>query len=693
MRVHHSLCHRGQYGIAGAAAAAALALVGVSAHADQLQNLTVQGTAAQLAAAGYGGLNGNLVSIGQNEPSDPNVFGGVGSNVAPGSALSDGNPNLPAVSVLLAGPAITRGNHPTEVAGVMVSTLPGEVGISPASQVTSRNAADVAQNANNTWNSNNLLTLVQSMYIVNMSWGLNVRNTPAVFPGANNGNNYISPFVDWSATRYNTLVVVAGNEGANAASGTASGSPSDAYNILNIGATGARTNVNANINYTVLAPYTQSNTTADVSPITGYGRLKTDMVAPGGDPFNEFTLVAGGKFPAQFQGTLATPPASGFIDRFHSTAGGFASAGDNDTYFGNGTVGPAGPVPPNTDTSTFSAYLTPTNGTTNAAGNIVPDTIAGTSFSAPEVSGGAALVIQYGKNQNFSTDHRLTKALLMNGAVHRLNVSGAIVNLTNTDGATPWTRKAGVGVTPTCPGFPAGFNPSVRPGLDEALGTGQMNVVNTLNNYAAGQQAPTNVSGNLVNPIGWDTRDVAQGTAANTIVYKYDFNIANVVNNSIGALGSFQATLCWDDIVRIINPGAGNTYANISTVSRNTASPGNLTNVGTGASTAATVGTNDAPLLTDLDLYLFQRNADGSLGPNIDFSTSDIDNAEYIYAQALASGSYELDITNAQYAAPSLTTFGLAWSITYVPEPSSLGVLALGAIALTTRRRNDRRPA
>jgi hypothetical protein len=663
-----------------AALAGAILIISAAARADLMQNQIVQGTNADLTAAGFGALNGNGVVIGQNEPSDPNVYGGAGSNVAPTSSLPDGNPNLPQGVVFIDSPNPSRANHPTEVAGVIVSTIPGQQGIATGAQVVSNNSSDVAQNGAGTWASADLMQLIQSKYIVNMSWGRNVLNNPGLFPGANNGNNYITPGVDWAATNYNTLVVVAGNEGSNANSGTASASPSDAYNVLNVGATGVRTSVNGTIDYTQVATYSQSNTTADKSAITGYGRIKTDLVAPGGDPFNEYSLLVGGTFPAQYQGTLATAPASGFIDQFQSTAGGFTTPGasysSTDTYYGNGVVGPMGPLPPSTDTSTASAFITPTDGTTTNPGNIVPDTIAGTSFAAPEVSGAAALLYQYGLGQGYSVDHRLMKALLMNGATQRINLNGSVANLTYNGNS--WSRFNTPGtITPLLAGTTAaqfgGSNPLVRPGLDPNMGTGEMNVVNSLVNYRAGQQRPTNVTGNPVNPIGWDVTTVAQGAAANTIVDKYDFSLGS----GLGAYGALQATLCWDDPVTINNPGAGNTFGANSTFARNTASGGNY-NPGGGAA---------APLMTDLDLYLFQLNPNGTLGQNIDYSTSDIDNEEYVYAPGLAAGSYELDVADAQYNAPSATTYGLAWATVYVPEPGMATMLGVGLIAASLRHR------
>jgi hypothetical protein len=88
--------------------------------------------------------------------------------------------------------------------------------------------------------------------------------------------------------------------------------------------------------------------------------------------------------------------------------------------------------------------------------------------------------------------------------------------------------------------------------------------------------------------------------------------------------------------------------------------------------------------LTDLDLYLFQVNPNGSLGQNVDYSTSDIDNVEYLYDQ-LTPGRYQLDVANAQYAAPQATTYGLAWTVS-VPEPTSMALLLVPGLLLGRRR-------
>jgi hypothetical protein len=517
---------------------------------------------------------------------------------------------------------------------------------------------------------------------------------------ANNGGSVVSKFVDWAAGAYDSLVVVAGNEGPqitglNATQGYFSapgngpadihletGSPSDSYNSVNVGATGARgyisngtsfvvdNNNGATLNYGIAASYNTSNMTSDVSAITGYGRLKTDIVAPGGDPkLNNFP-----------SGTFANPPV--FSSQFQSTAGGqysyafninIAADGDPPKYvpfYSNDVFNGANPalVPANVTTATpfvasnvslvdppfDSANWPPKNPAppnSFANGDVVlsGNAIAGTSFAAPAVSGAASLIYQYYQTQpplqGWSVDHRLVKAILLNAASHFYNGPLGVQPLMESDNATPWTRLQGKGITPLPIGTIAaqfgGSNPTVRPGLDPQLGTGMLDVVGSLRNYAAGRQGP-----GLVTPTGWDVNTVLAGSLANTITQAYTFNTSG---------GTFSATLDWDDPVAITNPGANNTWQEASGLNRG--------------------------MLTDLDLYLFTVNpANGSLIQDVDYSTSDIDNVEYLY-DTLPAGTYQIDVVNAQFVAAQDTTYGLAWAAP-VPEPASVCLMTLGGIAL-----------
>ncbi|HEY2761474.1 MAG TPA: S8 family serine peptidase [Pirellulales bacterium] len=708
-------------------------------RADTTQNAAAAGSSAALTAAGFN-LNGLGVRVGIVEAgaSFANASYSVGQNT-PGAiggtstmAFPSGNPDLsgPQIDFLQlpgqvlpvnpipfpAGNNFQIGNHATAVTGVVMGSgvnAAADLGIAPQSRVE---YAAIPSNATNSQvNASNSVQQVLSAGapLVNMSWGyaysIGAGNTylsaagytqatsggnllylavgggtttnvalAATYAGTggpipivtlqaatgvptatNNGSALVSQFTDWEATTYNKLMVIAGNEAANSQGnptsltpttgyfgvnggvrpnlGLEAGAPSDDYNSINVGATGQRGIFNAGVfqpnpnggalYYGAASGYNTTNITSDVSPITGYGRLKTDMVAPGGDPGD-----AGGL------NGIARPNLAGgltFNDKFQSTAGGVTTNGgtgdpSSDSY--NGAQ--AGFNDPTTGSSYF----------TNGA-NVQPYSTFGTSFAAPLVTGASGLVYQYGNNSlggGVAVDHRVIKAIMLNGASHTFE--GA--NLLEADGATPWTRAAGKGTTPLLAGTTVvqfgGSNPTVRPGLDFQLGTGTLNLVGSLKNYAAGRQQP-----GLVNPIGWDSQTVALGAAANTIVDTYTINVA--------IAGLFNATLAWDDPVAINNPGAGNTFANNSTFTRGQ--------------------------LTDLDLYLFALNPDGSRGQNIDFSTSDIDNVEYLY-DTLAPGKYEIDVADAQFAAPQATTYGLAWTSIPVPEPMAFAMAAIGGLAL-----------
>ncbi|HUO06838.1 MAG TPA: S8 family serine peptidase [Phycisphaerae bacterium] len=661
-----------------------IALISAS-RADVAQNSAVQGDNASLTTAGFGNLNGTGINVGVVEADDAfaNAFYGAGAAdvTAPNSTLTNGNsdlpgarinfPQLPAIGGNPAGQLprganagnfpnanFRIGNHASEVTGVVIgqgNTAAADLGIAPGSRAQFAARDNLGVGGGNTAAGQNdsaatiqLVAQQPNTPVVNMSWGTPIGNT---ITGAN-GSSTVTRFVDWAATRYDTLMVVAGNEGSM-------GIPSDSFNSINVAATGARgfynngvfqiANGGAVLNYGVAASYNTTNVTTDVSPITGYGRFKTDIVAPGGNPASAAAV-----------GTFNAPPAfdNGY---FQTTAGGqyeysSTNAGgvpfyNQDSFNGGATTTQYGTAGDNTAPFIPGPPFANRNpGPNLGAGDFVQaGSLAGTSFAAPLVSGASSLVYQYYVNspvgQGFSADHRVMKAILLNGATH----TGPDGNpITRADAATQWARLPGKGITPLPAGTTAaqfgGSNPTVQPGLDPQLGTGLLNEVGSLKNYAAGRQPA-----GLVNPIGWDLNTITAGAAANTIVARYTINVP--------VSGLFKATLCWDAPVTIGNAGAGGTWQPASTLTRNQ--------------------------LTDLDLYLFQVLPGGALGNNIDYSTSDIDNVEYLYDN-LPAGNYQIDIVNAQFNVPQDTTYGLAWS---VPEPTTLLLIALGFPMILRRRR------
>ncbi len=58
----------------------------------------------------------------------------------------------------------------------------------------------------------------------------------------------------------------------------------------------------------------------------------------------------------------------------------------------------------------------------------------------------------------------------------------------------------------------------------------------------------------------------------------------------------------------------------------------------------------------------------------------------------LHPGTYQIDVANGDMVVPQDTTYGLAWSVTPVPEPAALALLATGAaIGMCTGWRRKRR--
>jgi hypothetical protein len=120
---------------------------------------------------------------------------------------------------------------------------------------------------------------------------------------------------------------------------------------------------------------------------------------------------------------------------------------------------------------------------------------SGTSFAAPIVAGGAALLIDLGQSLGLDTDAQVIKSVLLNSA----------------DKLSGWTHS------PTAP-------------LDPNLGAGQMNLEQAYHQYVAGPQASGSVSGR-----GWDHGLLSGSTAE---LYEID--------GTILAGTSLTATLTWN---------------------------------------------------------------------------------------------------------------------------------------------------
>ena len=223
-------------------------------------------------------------------------------------------------------------------------------------------------------------------------------------------------------------------------------------------------------------------------------------------------------------------------------------------------------------------------------GRSKPDIIAAgfseTSYTTPQVSGAAALLMQAGLRgdggsgsiTNWAVDIRTLKALLLNGAVKPLG----------------WTNS------PAAP-------------LDARYGAGMLNVLNSYQQLAGGKRGsivsttnapggahpPTGAAGTVAVLSGWDYGTNTSGTSPSPYeaVNHYYFN---VTNKWAGARFTATATLVWN---RQTNQTA----------------------------------------INNLDLFLYDT-ANSNL---VLCSTSRVDNVEHLYKTNLAQGRYDLQVWKA----------------------------------------------
>lgn len=270
--------------------------------------------------------------------------------------------------------------------------------------------------------------------------------------------------------------------------------------------------------------------------------------------------------------------------------------------------------------------------------------MAGTSFAAPLVAGGAALVVDAGKalfdTNPAAVDGRVVKAVLLNGA----------------DKTAGWDN--GQTVDPGAGSF------VTEQSLDHATGAGRMNLDTTFDQYASvadgGAATTTDVPGlgkgdlGMVGTVGWDFGEVNLGESN---FYFIDKLLATDTD--------FTATLTWF-------------------VDRD---PGDLADF-SGA---------QEEHFADLDLWVFEYDnpTDRNILGVTAMSISWLNVVEHLFFDVPSTGYYGLFVdffgVNWNFTGESSEFYALAWSATAVPEPSSLLLVAAGMILLTgfaRRRRN-----
>jgi hypothetical protein len=263
--------------------------------------------------------------------------------------------------------------------------------------------------------------------------------------------------------------------------------------------------------------------------------------------------------------------------------------------------------------------------------------VQGTSFASPITAGGASLLVDAGY-ANFGTAHsvdgRVIKAVLLNSAS---KLPGWTNNTTLVGGVLKTSQ-----------------------GLDWNTGAGALNLNQAYDQYLSGTTDTPALTGGTVHPLGW-----AYGHVAKNAPNDY------LIDAPLHAGDTFTATLTW--------------FVNVFF---NTSATPDVTDSFTTADLHDTY-------FDQLDLQVWKLSA-GVPTTLIAESTSPYNNVDHLYFQVPSDGSYAVRVTwvGSTYdiggVSPQADDYGLAWSVTAVPEPGTLVVMGLGVAGLLRRRAKQR---
>jgi hypothetical protein len=353
-----------------------------------------------------------------------------------------------------------------------------------------------------------------------------------------------------------------------------------------------------------------------------------NMVPSGGSAYNNFTVAA-----LAPNGTAYDIPSvfsNGGPNDYGDSQNGFVSAvrqvvdiaapGESfSTAYYGGQSGGNGP-------NVFGPANDPAGG---------PDyysrSVRGTSFAAPTVAGGAALLYdaayaQLGSDPD-ARDSRVMKAVLMNSADKTQGWDNGQSANPNGLGGVLTTR-----------------------GVDNRVGAGRMNLNKAFDQFLSGTRDVTGTTQGaegVVNAMGWDFGQVNQGTTN-------DY----VITNSLTAGTPFTATLTW--------------FRDRQTVGQTSFTDLSLDNL-------------------DLELW---SSIGGIAQSLISASNSIYNNTEHFTFSIPTTGQYMLRVrwTGEIFdlvADANLAKYGLAWSATAaVPEPGTLALVGVAISVFAARRRH-----
>lgn len=221
--------------------------------------------------------------------------------------------------------------------------------------------------------------------------------------------------------------------------------------------------------------------------------------------------------------------------------------------------------------------------------------------------------------------------------LHSAAISNSMTNARNSE-----VTKAIIMAGATKTEFPGWSNTTTRP-LDTVFGAGEVNVYNSYKILLGGEQAGSSTEPIMTSSLrGWD----------------YD----------------------------TIDP-LGNRYWNFEVTAGQEISEASILLTWNAQYQDGSNNFNNTLTLANMDMR-FYNSTGGFLGTLLSSSLSTVDNVEHIYLKNLTAGTYTLAITS-----NLSTSFGLAWNLVAVPEPTSLLLVSLSATLLFTFRRKGKRSA
>ena len=277
-----------------------------------------------------------------------------------------------------------------------------------------------------------------------------------------------------------------------------------------------------------------------------------------------------------------------------------------------------------------------TGNTADGASDFYSTNVAGTSFSAPTVAGGASLMVDVARQLSLAngTDGRVVKAVLMNSAD---KTSGWTNNQTLSSGVIRTTQA-----------------------VDQNVGTGRMNLAAAYQYYGNATSTRGNTTVSPTNAVtvmnrGYDLATAIQGASLPTSTN--DYTLTSIAS---GIGSSLTVTLTW-----LADRGV-NSFANPTVVSDNK--------------------------LANLDLEIWSL-VNGVFTTKVAESTSLYNNSEHLHLNNLSNGQFGLRVVYVgdvwDFTNSSTELYALAWNYTPVPEPGS--ILAIGATVLLIVRRVRRK--